>query len=55
MEYDIVLGELKNRTLEISVINNKLNNKEKLGAVEIRLYDLDWSQGEFIKWFDLRW
>lgn len=54
MEYEIGLNELRNRTLEISVINNKLNNKEKIGSVEIRLFDLDWSQGEFIKWFDLR-
>ena len=27
MEYDIYLNDLRNRTLEISVLNNKLNNK----------------------------
>ena len=54
MEYDMGLQELRNRTLEISVINNKLNAKEKIGSVEIRLFDLDWAQTEFIKWFDLR-
>ena len=54
MEYDIHLNDLRNRTLEISVLNNKLNNKDRIGAVEIRLYDINWNQGEFIKWFDLR-
>ena len=55
MEYDISLIDFKNRTLEISVVNSsKLNNKEKIGTVEIRLYDLDFNGGEFIKWYDLR-
>ena len=32
MEYDIGLNDLKNRTLEVNVINNsKLQNKEKIG------------------------
>ena len=53
MEYDISLIDLKKRTLEISVINNKLNNKEKIGSVEIRLYDIEWNNNEYIKWYDL--
>ena len=53
MEYDINLTDLKKRTLEISVINNKLNNKEKIGSVEIRLYDIEWNNNEYIKWYDL--
>lgn len=54
MEYDISLIDIKNRTLEISVINNKLNNKERIGSVEIRLYDIDWNNNEYVKWYDLR-
>ena len=54
MEYDISLIDFKNRTLEISVLNNKLNNKEKIGSVEIILYDINWNNNEYIKWYDLR-
>jgi hypothetical protein len=54
MEYDISLIDFKKRTLEISVINKKINNKEKIGSVEIRLYDIEWSNNEYIKWYDLR-
>ena len=54
MEYDISLADLRNRTLEVNVINNsKLQNKEKIGAVEIRLYDINWDN-EYVKWYDLR-
>lgn len=54
MEYDIGLNDLRNRTLEVSVINNsKLQNKEKIGTVEIRLYDINWDN-EYVKWYDLR-
>lgn len=53
MEYDILLNDLKNRILEVSVLNNKINNKERIGVVEIRLFDIDWSS-EYIKWYDLR-
>ncbi len=54
MEYDISLIDFKKRTLEISVINKKINNKEKIGSIEIRLYDIEWSNNEYIKWYDLR-
>ena len=54
MKYDISLIDFKKRTLEISVINKKINNKEKIGSVEIRLYDIEWSNNEYIKWYDLR-
>jgi hypothetical protein len=53
MEYDISLNELKNRILEVSVLNYKINIKERIGSVEIRLFDLNWDN-EFIKWYDLR-
>ena len=54
MEYDIGLNDLKNRTLEVNVINNsKLQNKEKIGCVEIRLYDINWDN-VYVKWYDLR-
>ena len=54
MEYDIGLIDFRNRTLEISVINKKINNKEKIGSVEIRLYDIEWTNNEWIRWYDLR-
>ena len=55
MEYDISLMDFKNRTLEISVINNvSIGSKEKIGSVEIRLYDFDFKAGEYVKWYDLR-
>ena len=53
MEYDINLIDFKNRTLEISVLNNKLNSKEKIGSVEIRLFDLDWNNNDYVKWYYL--
>lgn len=53
MEYDIYLSDLKNRTLEVTVLNNKLNNKERIGSVEIRLFDINWDN-DYIKWYDLR-
>ena len=53
MEYCISLHELKTRTLEISVIDNKLG-KDKIGSVEIKLSDIqNLEQGEFINWYDL--
>jgi len=54
MEYDISLIDFKNRTLEISVVNNNTVKKEKIGSVEIKLYDLDFKKGEYIKWYELR-
>ena len=54
MEYDTGLIDLKNRTLEISVLNKKLNGNEKLGSVEIRLYDIMWNNNELITWYNLR-
>lgn len=55
MEYDISLIDFKNRTLEVSVINNNNIKNEKIGSVEIRLYDLDFKGGEYVKWYELRW
>jgi|688.fasta_scaffold537496_1 hypothetical protein len=52
MEYDISLNDLKTRTLEISVIDNKLG-KDKIGSVEIKLSDIKLEQDEFINWYDL--
>jgi hypothetical protein len=52
MEYCISLSELKNRILEISVIDNKLG-KEKIGSIEIKLSDIQLEQGEFLNWYDL--
>ncbi len=54
MEYDISLIDFKNRTLEVSVVNNNTVKKEKIGSVEIKLYDLDFKRGEYIKWYELR-
>lgn len=53
MEYGITLNELKNRILEISVNDNKLAS-EKIGSVEIKLADIPWENGEFLKWYDLK-
>ena len=52
MEYWMVLDDLKNRILEVSVLNNKIN-REKIGSVEIRLYDINWDN-DYIRWYDLR-
>jgi hypothetical protein len=52
MEYEISLSDLQNRILEVSVLNNKLN-KEKIGSVEIKLFDINWND-DFIRWFELR-
>jgi hypothetical protein len=54
MEYDIALCDLRNRTLEISVSDNSKLSKEKIGSVEIRLHDIPWTSGEYVKWYDLR-
>ncbi|RNA20110.1 phosphatidylinositol 4-phosphate 3-kinase C2 domain-containing subunit beta isoform X1 [Brachionus plicatilis] len=48
MEYDISLEELKKRTLELSVLNNRINIKEKIGSIEIKLADINW-QNEYRK------
>jgi phosphatidylinositol-4-phosphate 3-kinase len=53
MEYDIYLNDLKNRTLEVNVVNYKIQSKEKIGSVEIRLFDINWDD-EYVKWYDLR-
>jgi hypothetical protein len=54
MEYDITLTDLKNRILEIIVNNNK-TFVERIGSVEIRLFNINWnSNEEYEKWFDLR-
>lgn len=53
MEYDINLADLKNRTLELTVWNNKLNAKEKIGSIEIRLFEINW-ENDYVKWYDLR-
>jgi hypothetical protein len=52
MEYEITSNDLQNRILEVSVLNNKLN-KEKIGSVEIKLFDINWND-DFIRWYDLR-
>ena len=49
-----MLGDLKRRILELSVLNNaKLNVKERIGSVEINLEDIS-SNYEQVRWFDLR-
>lgn len=53
MEYDIGLDELKKRTLELSVLNNRINFKEKIGSIEIKLADIDWLS-EYVSWYFLR-
>jgi hypothetical protein len=53
MEYDMPLNDLKNRILEVSVLNNKINIKERIGTVEIVLYDINWNE-DYIRWYDLR-
>lgn len=52
MEYGISLDELKKRTLELTVLNNRLNAKEKIGSIEIKLSDINW-QSEFVNWYFL--
>lgn len=52
MEYGISLEELKKRTLELTVLNNRLNSKEKIGSIEIKLSDINW-QSEFVSWYFL--
>ncbi len=53
MEYRIGLDQLKKRTLEITVLNSKLNIKERIGSVELRLDQFNWSY-EHMKWLDLK-
>ncbi len=53
MEYDMPLNELKRRTLELTVLNNKINHKERIGSVEIQLNDMNWDN-DHARWFDLK-
>jgi hypothetical protein len=53
MEYDMSLTELKRRTLELTVLNNKINHKDRIGSVEINLSQMTWDS-EHPKWYDLK-
>ena len=47
------MSDLRNRILEVSVLNNnKLNVKDRIGLVQIRLFGIDFSK-DFVKWYDL--